>query len=392
VRWRRAIVPLLRFGLAATLLFAGACRSVPDPAYETDDGRELESIPKRPFRIGVAPVTERETRVLVQEQSDPLAEDENHTLGSASERPTFEFRMSAAEMQERLVHHLGKFSAGHEVFPIDESSPDDAYGLHPDLIVRPVLQKAPEFVFLGTSDNSKRSFWLWFWAWRPGLDVPDRSYQARATFDISLVNPHDRTPLANFPAASEKVDLSFLDRHEGEDGRIAAAIVVPPAWTPESRSATSDVLADKLMERTAAIISGYLHDEFARDEVALTGGCTLLSPHDGSVLETPEVELHARIQALEPVSDVAVYRLVESDGGLEPAKIEPAEEVPPLEQRRGSLYVLPFKVPLELAEARNMVRIEWRVGGRMTSRTYVLWHCTEEQLKDKDHPYRAERK
>jgi hypothetical protein len=225
------------------------------------------------------------------------------------------------------------------------------------------------------------------------LDVPDRSYQARATFDISLVNPHDHARLANFPAASEHVDLSFLDRHEGEDGQLAAAIVVPPAWTPESRSATSDVLADKLMERTAALISRYLHDEFARDEVSLTGECILMSPHDGSTLDVPESTLHARIQALEPVSDVAVYRLADAEGGLAPiGDIAEAPDIAPLDQRRGSLYVFPVTVPLSLAEGRNLVRIEWRVGGRMTSRTYLLWHCTEEQRKNRKHPCHPDRR
>ena len=381
MNWSRTILSI------AVLFFSVACRSVPDPAYATSDGRDLERVAARPFRIGVAPVEDRDTTNPAPGGTDPVDDEETHTLTSADERPTFEFRLRNQEMQQKLVDYLKDFHAGHEVFLYDESDPAVAHDRYPDLIVRPVLQARPQFVFVGTSENSTRSFWLWFWTWRPGLDVPDRSYQARATFDISLVNPHDRAKLANFPAASEHVDLSFLDRHEGEDGEIAKAIVVPPAWTPETRSATSAALAEKLMERTAALISRYLHEDFARDEVALTGECILLSPHDGSIVETPHSTLHARIQALEPVSDVAVYRLVERGGTLEPHDpIAEAGDVAPIEQRRGSLYVFPVTVPLRLEEGRNLVRIEWRVGGRMTSRTYVLWHCTQEQLEDKKHP------
>ena len=363
------------------------CRTA-DPAFYTRDGRLLADVDPLPYRIALASFPEAWPRAK----------------GPAVEKDRYWFRLSDVETHELLADILGRrpkeqsamdrslksgeggfgdLLRGYEI-PLQNTCVEvikikkrklvdalkEAQKQRADLLIMPRRAEPPRFTYLGTT-NTVASFLLWLTTWIGGLHVQDQTFDARAAFDFFIINPYDGTTLATYTATSDHMDLTLWERNEREfQSGVGWSLIMPPYFAPDEPEPVSNMLSGMVCARIAARLGGYLKQDFVYKEHETIGTLRELNRKNGSEIEGPWLRLTGEIVADKPITDFALYVGDRTKPHDTEALSTKEEDQLATDQAQGSIYRIELKPPLiPLKIGQNLIRIEFAVQGRYTSRT-----------------------
>jgi hypothetical protein len=347
--------------LLVPVLLGVGCHTT-DPAYQARDGRDVRDLEPLPYKIAIAQLGEYPR----QEEADDdgywfvLGNEEVQDLLVA----VADFEEAAAEERKLLSQR-----AANEVIELDAKDAREllrkAQELEVDLILAPRVADPPDLKYKGAK-RTVSSVMLWLFTWIGGRYVDDKSYVARMSLDFEVVNPYDGTTIDSFTVASETIDLTLGERDDGWSGGTAQSVIIPPQLTVESKERTSRVLSRLICSRLAARVSGYLKEDFVLKERALLGELRSVTPRNRSEVGE-KLTFRAELRANEPITDCTVYV-----NGREALHLDEATLPPAAEQSRGKVFAVALAAPpTATVPGRNVVRIEYAVQGRYSSRTLL---------------------
>ncbi|MHC4957886.1 MAG: hypothetical protein ACYTGN_05875 [Planctomycetota bacterium] len=355
-------------GLIFLLVLGVGCHTV-DPAYQARDGRDVRDLDPLPYKIAIGQIGEY--------PRSGEADDDGYWFVLDNEEvqdllvAVADFEEAAAEERKLLSQR-----AANEVIQIDSESIDDllnrAQALNVDLLLLPRVAEPPDLQYKGAKRTTS-SVMLWLFTWIGGRYVDDKSYLARMSIDFEVVNPYDGSTIDSFTVASETIDLSLGERDDGWSGGTAQSVIIPPQLTVENKERTSRVLSRLICSRLAARVSGYLKEDFVGKERALLGTLRVQKPRNRSEVGE-KLEFQAELVADEPITDCTVFAngreiLRLTDNGAKGARLPAAAD-----QSRGKLFSVSFAAPpVDAVAGRNVVRVEYAVQGRYSSRTLLYF-------------------
>ncbi|MDH3590258.1 MAG: hypothetical protein OER88_00150, partial [Planctomycetota bacterium] len=120
-----------------------------------------------------------------------------------------------------------------------------------------------------------------------------------------------------------------------------------------------------------ALTTGYLKQEFAARQRDILGEAQLIRPRNFAEAGASPV-LEARIIAKEMITACDIYVNSSEDAvAIEWPENQFSDQAT---QREGSVFVLRIPaVQIQLDKPKNRVVVEFRVAGRVTSRTFILF-------------------
>ncbi len=340
--------------LAAAWLLAAACAS--NPTHRSADGRPLEELERLPYRIAVEPIDQSGSvggHVPNAAYSFVWRTDAAHSTEVAADREKHDMLLTT------FIEGMRRHTAASEVGRSGEVN-------SPDLVLRPRLAEVNEFG-AGKPYKVVGNAALWLTTWWGGVQAPSKKYATRVALDVDVVNPYDGDVVHTFTVRNKSVTLSLAER-----GRIAQSVVWPPWRSIDRPSRVSRAISERVVGNLAALTTGYLKQEFSSRQQESLGEFKLIRPANfADVGGTPEFE--ARIVATEMITACDIY-LNGSKSALEvpwpKGQFEDAAT-----QREGRRFVLRLPaVRLSLLAGENRVVVEFRVAGRVTSRTFVFFH------------------
>lgn len=349
MRVRRRRILALLLALVAVMCSGGcATRDV----YVVRESRALRESDPAPFRVAV---------------SSAVALD--RTVAAMSGKGSLPLSFSIDDLSSELTANLEAMNAATSVFVVDgEMALDEADEQNADLLVKPRLTEF-DFGHVQAADAAWLGGLLWITTWFGGLLVEDSVYDARMRVEWDLFNPHTAQRIATLSTASDDVRLSFLDRNRFFSLGTLESLLVPPVFTIDDVTTTSDSLTRRAVTHVAAQLARYLKDDLGGDERELLGQCRISSPRNGSVVGR-SVRLRGAIVGRDLITEVAIFVNEESH----PLLHLDSRTLPPRSaQQIGSLYevMLPDR-SIDLRDGTNHIVIEYVVSGRRTSRTLRL--------------------
>jgi hypothetical protein len=207
------------------------------------------------------------------------------------------------------------------------------------------------------------------------LFVEDLTYDARMTYDFEVVDPHTGEVIATIPASSDRMDTALVDRHKGVSGGTALSLICPPFWVYDNKSETSEYLSQRMCERVTGQLTRYFKERFVREHRTALGELRLMSPRNQSDVG-PEARVRGKVIATEPITELALYLNEAKEPFLDRTEGDLPSEA---DQRRGATCQVSFDQRVDLQPGRNRISVEFRIAGRLSTRTIVVFNGKPEE-------------
>lgn len=318
--------------LVVAAVAASGCAT--DGQLLTPDGKPLVNAPPAPYRIAVLPVAATEAA------DDPQARG-------------LRFTITADALRNRLVARMNSLRAATDVFVT--ATAEEATATGADLILAPRLVGTPRIEHVSVSQYWWASGLLWITTWIGGLLVPDSTYEAHVVLECDFRNAAgDASEVIGLTVASGRADLNFWDRNTFLTGGFFLSLLLPPFWTTDAASITSDSLSERALDQLTGRITSFLKFELAEREKDTYGQVVFDSPANDTIAGASTVvqgTVHGRhaIEAIAITANGAPVALTS------PVRARLLQQVVGVRGR----YEEPFRSePILLRPGRNVVAVK----------------------------------